>query len=32
MGPGISAALDVIYTNRLLCGFGEFPNLKILLD
>jgi 4-alpha-glucanotransferase len=32
MGPGISAALDVIYTNRSLCGFGEFPDLKVLLD
>jgi hypothetical protein len=32
MGSGISAALDMIYTDRSLCGIGEFPDLKILLD
>jgi hypothetical protein len=32
MGAGISAALDMIYNNRSLCEFGEFPDLKILID
>jgi 4-alpha-glucanotransferase len=32
MGVGISAGLNVIYTDRSLCGFGEFPHLKILIN
>jgi 4-alpha-glucanotransferase len=32
MGAGISVAFNVIYTDRSLCGFGQFPDLKILIN
>jgi hypothetical protein len=32
MGAGISIAFNVMYTGRSLCGFGQFPHLKILIN